>query len=172
MVIFNLFTCPVTSKRDNQKQTDMKKPKDEIAVRGEVICNLFDPPLKKTAFHAKVNAGQIAMAGDLRGYYLLNATRLRNGFPEIDIQAYRESKKEESQADRDRLLRHVAMLCIDENITPLLPYVDFPESLDNADIEIVRECIKALKPSYDAVDTDLKRLAVFRGWVDGIDRFN
>lgn len=144
----------------------MKKPKDDIAVRGDEICKLFDPPLKKTSFHDKVNAGKIAMAGDLRGYYLLNATRLINGFPEVDIQAYRASKKHNTSLNRDLLLRHAAILCLDPDLAPLLPYVQFPESLDNHEVSSVRKHIDQLQPAYDSAKSVLEQLAVIKGWIE------
>ena len=145
----------------------MKKPEDDIAVNRETISALFDPPLSESSFYRKVNAGHIAMAGDLRGYYLLNATRIRNGFPEVNIKNYREAANQENKEEKERLLRHAALLCIDEQIALLLPYVDFPDSLDHDGVKIVQSFIDDLKPAYAAAESDLERLAVFKGWIDG-----
>ena len=43
----------------------------EYAVRAEVICRFFSPPLASSTFHDFVNKGRITPMKGIRGFYML-----------------------------------------------------------------------------------------------------
>ncbi len=55
----------------------------EFAVRQEIICRFFDPPMAKSTFHDFVNKGKIIPMKGIRGFYLLNASLSRLGLREV-----------------------------------------------------------------------------------------
>ena len=63
---------------------------DDLCVRREEIEKLFHPKPARTTFHDWVNKGLIVMARGLRGYYLLNKTRVRLGMNPVDLKRYRK----------------------------------------------------------------------------------
>jgi len=83
---------------------------DDIAVMREEICSLFNPPPGKTSFHDWVNKGHIVKARSITGYYLLNATRVRQGMNPIDVRKYREAIKPSSKDLHNRQLLYLAII--------------------------------------------------------------
>jgi hypothetical protein len=66
---------------------------DDLVVKRETIIKLFDPPPGRTTFHEWVNKGAIVKARNLKGYYLLNATRVRLGMNPVSIKDLRDRKE-------------------------------------------------------------------------------
>jgi hypothetical protein len=55
----------------------------EYAVRAEVICRFFSPPLASSTFHDFVNKGRITPMKGIRGFYMLNDSLRRLGLREL-----------------------------------------------------------------------------------------
>jgi|GEM_PF-2514853 len=110
---------------------------DDIAVRREEICKLFDPPPGKTAFHDWVNKGTVVKARGLTGYFLLNATRKKVKLPPVDVVSYR--KQGTSPANRKLQLVYVALMLIVPEMTAVINDIELPDALSLAEaIEIKR----------------------------------
>lgn len=63
---------------------------DDIFVRWEDIAKLFHPPPGPSTFFDWINQGLIVKARGIKGYYLLNATRVRLGMNPIDTELARK----------------------------------------------------------------------------------
>jgi hypothetical protein len=141
------------------------KAEDDIAVRREEICKLFNPPPGKTAFHDWVNKGKIVKARDLSGYFLLNATRLRLRMPPVDVKAYRKDYSAEQQAHRKLQLRYLAVLELDDRMLQVMPDIPFPGELTQSDIDEVISMLAELRPQYETVEGDLPKASFCKGFL-------
>jgi hypothetical protein len=141
------------------------KAEDDIAVRRDEICKLFNPPPGKTAFHDWVNKGKIVKARDLTGYFLLNATRLRLRMPPVDVKAYRRDYSAEQQAQRELQLRYIAVLELDDRMLHVMPDIPFPGALTQSDITEVLNLLDALRPNYATVEGDLQKASFCKGFL-------
>jgi len=67
------------------KSTGKNDPTDfpEFAVRAEVICRFFSPPLASSTFYDFVNKGKIVRSKGIRGFFKLNDSLRRLGLREV-----------------------------------------------------------------------------------------
>ncbi|CAA6692605.1 MULTISPECIES: hypothetical protein [unclassified Lentimonas] len=141
---------------------------DDIAVRREEICKLFNPAPGKTAFHDWVNKGRIVKARGLTGYFLLNATRLRIRMPPVDVKAYRKDCSAEQQAQKELQLGYLAVLELDDRMFHVMPDIPFPDELTNADVQKVLHILDVHRPVYAEVEGDLEKAAYCKGILDAL----
>lgn len=120
-----------------------KQPTQELLVRGDVIRELFDPPLPTSTFHDKVNAGKVVKAR-LHGWYKLNATRVNLGMQPIDIESYRAKGRALTEQERQRALLFLALVTLGgEELLSLFSGESLPECLSPLDVEKVQHLMEA-----------------------------
>ena len=138
---------------------------DDIAVNREEICSLFNPPPGKTSFFDWVNKGHIVKARSIKGYYLLNATRVRQGMNPIDLQSYRQAIQSTPQGLHGRQLLYLAVL----NTSPqhqLLapPPFPMPQALEYDDLRRIEqfeaEHVKQLEAFKDPLEQSSYQIGV------------
>jgi hypothetical protein len=113
---------------------------DDIAVKRDEICSLFNPPPGKTSFFDWVNKGHIVKARSIKGYYLLNATRVRQGMNPIDLQSYRKAIRSTSKGLHNRQLLHLAVISTNPQLKKLAPPLfEIPQTLEDDDLRKIEQ---------------------------------
>lgn len=148
-----------------------KKPvEDDVFVNREEICRLFNPPPSESAFHRMVDSGKIKKARDLRGYYLLNATRVHQGMEPVDVRSYRKRREETSAGLKNSQLLFLAVLQCDERFAILSPpSFKLPEALtaeEMAKIEKLRQEHERLADFYEETG---ERTIYRHGFLDALE---
>lgn len=127
------------------------KFEDDIAVKKETILKLFDPPPGKTQFHAWVNKGKIKKARDLGGYFLLNATRVHQGMPPVDIKAYRLNLKKRTRAYRKKQLLYAAFIDLDSALEFAFDDIELPETLETREVDFVCKASRSICKHFEVL---------------------
>lgn len=134
-------------------ETSEKAPKDDICVRKLAINQLFDKPLPDSTFHDRVNRGEIRPSR-IRGYYLLNATRINLGLPEIDIQEYRRSQSHKANTTRMLVFTALATLLPEHVVTQGLPFEPLADSMTSLEIQRVQDMVATFSEKIKACGDD------------------
>lgn len=89
-------------------------PTSDLCVHREVILDFFHPKPGRTTFFDWVKEGKVVSAG-VKSFYRLNATLLRFGLPEVDIEEFQARQKKDN-IDRERALLFTALTVLVEEL--------------------------------------------------------
>ena len=123
-------------------------PNNEIFVRREDFDRYFSKPIPKATFFRWVNEGKVKKARDLDGWYKLNATLMHQGLPEVDLKAYRASKKKQTREYRKKQLLFQVFKEVDPALEFTFDDIEEPETLEPKEVEFVFKASEALKRHF------------------------
>jgi hypothetical protein len=137
--------------------------KDDIAVKGEIIRQLFVPEMAKSTFHDYVNAGNIIKAPNSHGFYLYNATRVNLGLPELDSIALQELVFPDAAAHAILLDALLACTDFDKTICDVFSFVYRPKAFTKTQLNLAIKYYKQYKEKLDNEDTDIDKILFISG---------
>ena len=140
---------------------------DDIAVNRDEICSLFNPPPGKTSFFDWVNKGHIVKARSIKGYYLLNATRVRQGMNPIDVRKYREAIKPISKGLHNRHLLYLAIIRTNPQFEKRADHLfDIPQTIEGNDLHKIEQFEAAHVKQLEALKDPLEQSSYQMGVLD------
>jgi hypothetical protein len=142
------------------KSTGKNDPTDfpEFAVRAEVICRFFSPPLPSSTFYDFVNKGKIVRLKGIRGFYKLNDSLRRLGLREVP------KLPEEIPARTPEEIIRLAFCMMDPEVFEAPSWLLDVEVIDAADLHHAEAIVALHKDALSELSDDRTK----RGYLQGV----
>ena len=134
----------------------------EFVVTKDALDSFFVPPLPKSTFYDKVNAGLIIPFDGLQGRYYLNESLRRMGLREV-----RECPRTGKDISLEDITR-LAFTFIDPLLFPPPPWLLPVEVLDLRDIDHARMIANRYRGKIMLMENTVLKLQYFAGVLDGV----
>jgi hypothetical protein len=134
----------------------------DFGVRYETISRYFEPPLARSTFHNKVQAGTIIPMKGIRGFYLLNESLRRLGLREV-----RELPAQPDSRSLEDVVR-LAFTLIDRELFPEPSWLLHVEAIDVKDADHAQKLADQYREKVASLDSVPLKLAYFQGVLDWV----